>query len=499
MSTATLAKFASELRYEDLPSEVVEQAKCVLEDFIGISLYASRHTPWGVTIAEFVANESNGRGPSTVIGWGTKATASRAALANGTMALGFEYDDIHMGSATHPHSAVVSAALAIGEEKRISGRDLVAAIVAGYEVMGRVGLASGKSVGLGTMGRGLYPTQIYGVFGAAAAAGRILGLDADRMCMALGLAGEQAGGTTQSHAEGAWSRRWHGGKAAENGITAAGLAHAGFVGPKQILEGQFGLYRAFALDFDAARLTEGLGRSWEIMDVWLKAHACCGGWHSAIDSLLEMRATHAIAPDDVLQIHVRLREISPLQARKDFSTIVQAQFSAPFCLAVAMLNGRAGPGEFTPATIVDPIITRYAIDRVEATFDDELEKRGQALRTMPSRVTIRLNDGREFENEAIFPKGHPQNPRTLQETRAKFDELAGAVLTGAQADQLNAAIRNVEKIEDVSALASLLCRGGSGVAAADAHGGTTAAAADSRMRVAAGQAMQTRLRKAGSP
>lgn len=461
MSTRVLSEYCAALDFNQLPVEVVQQAKKVVTDYVGVCLYVGRNTPWGKVIAQYALDEvQGGKAPATVIGYSGNSTAGKAALANGTMALGIEYEDVHIGSQLHPYAAVVSSALAVAEKEKLSGRELITAIVSGYEVMARTSIASGRYMGRRTLSRGLYPTQVFGVLGAAAVTAKLLGLDAEKTAIALGLAGEQSAGTMQSHAEGVWSRRFHGGKAAENGITAGYLAAKGFIGPSKILEGDFGIYKGLALEFAPQRLTAGLGESYEIMEIMLKVHACCAVWHSTIDAVLQLREEEKIQPDDVEKITGFIRKLIPLHEHFDkfFPTIMAAQYSMPFCVTTALFRGRVTPFEFTDESICDKELLDFATTRVETVFDEHIEEIGveKHTHTHPSRVIMKLKDGREFQREIIFPRGQQRNPQTMEELQAKFMLLARTVLSERQAREVYETICKLEEIEQINLLGDML-------------------------------------------
>lgn len=221
MSTAVLADYAAGLEFSDLPSQVVEQAQYLVRDALGIALFASRDTAWGRMVADFAMQEAP-HGDSTIIGYASKGAASTAAMANGTMMLGFELEDTTPHAHAHIGPPTIAAALAIGERLEASGSDLITALVAGYEVMGRIGRVMGGHLIRG----GFHPTAHLGAFGTATAAAKLHGLEPQGMLNALGIASVQGGGTMQSLNEGAMARRLYGGRPAQSGVVAAELAVA---------------------------------------------------------------------------------------------------------------------------------------------------------------------------------------------------------------------------------------------------------------------------------
>ena len=467
MSTKILADFAASLRYESLPSDVIAKAKSSVRDFLGVALYVSRHTPWGETVASFAVKQGYGAAVATVIGHGKKTVPSRAALANGTFGLGFEFEDFHPWAGLHPESFIVPAALSVAELQKTSGKALITAVVAGHEVVTRARRATDKTLdGVGLMVRGLYPQAIFGGFGAATAAGVILGLSGEQMAIALGLAGEQAGGTMQSHKEGAWTRRMHSGHAAERGVSAALLAAEGYIGPRQIFDGEQNIYKALAMQCDSAKLTYGLGQHWAMSDIGYKSYSCAIGFHSAIDILLELKRELNFSADDVEKVTVYKPGTTPIHLRTDFPTIIAAQYSAPFCIATAILKGRVTPAEFTTEALSEVARLRLAREIVQIVPDQgmasEREKERKAspdalvLQKNPGRVVLRLRDGRVFERRRDYPTGHPMAPMTQQQMIDKFIGLATTVLAIDQAEKINHMCENLERVGDCSELAAML-------------------------------------------
>jgi 2-methylcitrate dehydratase PrpD len=468
MSTKALADFAAGIRYESLPSEVIAKAKASVRDFLGVALYVSYNTPWGQSVASFAVKQGYGASVATIIGHGKMTVPSRAALANGTFGLGFEFEDFHPWAGLHPGSFVVPAALATAEVKKASGKALISAVVAGHEVAPRVRMASNKTLeGEGIMVRGLYPQAIFGSFGAAAAAGVILSLGAEQMAIAFGLAGEQAGGTMQSHKEGAWSRRMHSGHAAERGVSAAFLAAEGFLGPKQIFDGEQNIYKALALrPHDPEKLIYAIGKHWAMMDIGYKSYSCAIGFHSAIDILLELKREIGFRAEDVEKVTVYKPGTTPIHLRTDFPTIIAAQYSAPFCIATAILQGHVRPDDFTTDALRDEQLIRFACDLVEIVPDPtmELEREEErkaspdilVLQKNPGRVILRLRDGRVFERRRDYPTGHPMQPMTDAQLLDKFMGLATTVLTHSRAEEIWQVCENLERVEDCSTLTDLL-------------------------------------------
>ncbi|MBI2862587.1 MAG: MmgE/PrpD family protein [Chloroflexi bacterium] len=458
MSTRELAGFLSRLRYEDLPPEVVQQAKRAVLDFTGVSIFVGAQKPWGQIIADFATSEGSCQSEATVLGYRQRTLASKAALANGTMALGFEYEDLNLVGGGHPYTACLPAALALAERERASGKDLLTAVVVGYEAMARVGLGLGPVLLRPLLNLGFYPPGLNATFGAAAAAGKILKLDESAMCQCIGLAAMQTCGLLQGHAEGAMARRLYGGKGAENGVTAALLAQRGFTGPEQGLEGQFGYLRvltaAAGAEPDIAQLTQGLGSFYQIMNAGFKAYPTNGSLHAPVEALLELRQEYGFHPDDVEEIVAYWHESNPLLRTRHVPSPVTAQYSLLYCLSVALLRGRITVDDFTDEAIKDAEVLRL-MDKVRPEHDPTLLERTGGV-AMGGRVTVRLRDGRELTREVLIAKGYPGNLMNEDEHRRKFDDLVLRVFHREQADEIYRTIKGLEQVSDVNAFTALL-------------------------------------------
>ena len=460
--TLTLAAHCSALEFGDLPTPVVNQAKVALQDCLGVGLFVSMRTPWGQAIRRFALAELAAAGVATIFGSSGMTTPGRAALANGTCAQGFEYEDVHVRSPGHPECCVVPSALAMAELVGASGQELLTAIVAGCEVMVRVGLASGRDLGHPTVARGLFPQPLYGIFGAAASAARILRLDAGQTAMVLGLAGEQAYGTLQSTTEGVWSKRWHTGRVDEAGVNAALLVREGFIGPKRILEGEFGLYATHRLDFDPDPLVRAFRPPFEIMDLWFKHYPCWGVIHGAVDAVLLLRKEDRVEPREVEWLEGAVPRFASTAFLQNHTpeSVMAAQTSLPYCLAAAMVRGKLTPEEFTDEAIQDPEVLEFARTKVRPVLDEELEARRRGRLDFGGRAVVRLKDGRQLMREVNVPRGHPANPMTADEMGVKFTTLATPVLGSAGAQRLYDEIQKIERVECVRDFTRLLRPGG---------------------------------------
>jgi len=286
---------------------------------------------------------------------------------------------------------------------------------------------------------GFHPTQTCGVFGAAITASKLLGLTAAQTLAAVGIAGSMAAGSMEFLAEGAWTKRIHSGLAARNGMEAAMLAAEGFTGPRRMFEGRDGFLHGYSRNPVPERLTAGLGNSYEILHTAVKPHACCRYMQGPIDAVLALVREHAIQPEQVCKIEVAVLEAGwaiiaePRDQKYNPESVVDAQFSMPFGAAVAVIRGAAGLDQFTLEQVRSARF-REMMRKVVLVKDARLEE--TFPREWPARVTIRLQDGQEYEKFIRFPKGDPENPLSWDEMAAKFRSLAGAVLSPERCDEV---------------------------------------------------------------
>ena len=443
MVTRELAEWVAGLRGDDLPAGVVEEAGRAFADFLGECLFVGAMTPWGRGIADFCARDGGGQPEATIIATGERTLAARAALANGTMALGFEYADFGAGSRPYPFA--VTAPLALAEAEHRSGEELALAIVIGYEVMGRVFHATferGKQIPF-------YVPAVYGTIAGAAGCARLLGLDAEHTNLALGLACAFTGGTFQGHEEGAWQRSLNGGMAGERAVTAARLARTGFRATELGLEGIQGFAASFTNgNLEPGTLLDGLGDSWYVTGRWVKRYPMNTTLHAPVEALLAVMRDHDLRHTDIEQIDAAWQKVEPFLAKHRVDTVVSAQASLPFALAVAAVRGKVGVDEFTDETVADPVIQEL-LTRTVVRQDTGLQG------NMPGRVTVRTRDGRELADEVLHPSGSPGNPLTEDEFKAKYMDMAERVLGHEQADELYRRARALRTVGDVAELAPL--------------------------------------------
>jgi 2-methylcitrate dehydratase PrpD len=448
--TERLAAYAGGLRYEDLPAGVVARVKDLILDTLGTLLGGARY-PAGRLVTRYTEGLGES-GPCTVAGSALRVSPVAAAFANATMSHCLEQDDNYNPANAHVANVVLPAALAIGEARGASGRELIASLVAAYDVEGRIGIALDP---VRLYARSFHPSSIDGNFGAAAAAGRMLRLTPAQMVDAFGLAGCQASGLLAWVTEASQlSKAFQIGIASRNGVTAAQLAQLGFTGPPHILEGKHNLFRAFSgLEDDrAAVLTDGLGERFELMRTSLKKYAACRQIHAPLDGLFIIMRGHGVAADDIAEIHTRVA--TSMAGIIDNNEL--PSHNAQYVLAVAAYDGQVAVDQLDGRRLDDPRIAALSA-RVRVSGSDELEKR------FPEQwsgiTTVRTSDGREFTETVYYPTGDPENALSDADLRVKFRMLSRGVVPEPRLDEIETLVAGLDSLDDCAALARCLAAG----------------------------------------
>ncbi|MGU3495391.1 MmgE/PrpD family protein [Xanthobacteraceae bacterium A53D] len=446
--TRTLATFAANLKLADIPAEVVARAERLILDFVGNVARGGAESESSPAIRALVAKAGlDAPGPCTVIGDSSRTYgAAAAALLNGAFGHSLDFDDTHAASSLHPSAPVVSAAFAAADLVKASGADVVAAIIAGYEVCCRLGLALDPTK---HYARGFHPTATAGTFGAAAAAGRVLGFSPEQIANAFGIASSNAAGTLQFLVNGAWTKRYQVGCSAMNGTLAALLTAEGFKGSAEAIEGKHGFLHGYSDGADPAVAVAGLGKTWETMLIGLKPYPSCRYTHAALDGLLALRKTHGLAGNDVEKVEIGLHPNgitltgAPLEEKRRARTVVAGQFSMPFTAAVALDQGSFGWDDYR--RLGDPALDALA-DRVNVSADSRLENRTHPFGAM---LRVTTNKG-VFEQEIPDPSGEPETFPDDAALLRKFTTLAGPVFGAAHAGELGRDILNLSGAAQVS-------------------------------------------------
>ena len=453
----TLAAFTADLAPARVPRSVGAQALRLLLDTVGVTLAAA-----GEDFAKSVqAVARTLGGPPEASLWGSREQVGMAAavLANGTLAHGLDYDDTLEDAIVHTGSCCVTAALAAGEARHASGAEVLAAIVASVEVMAAVG-----SVAPGAFHRrGFHPTALCGSFGAAAAAGRLLGLTRAELVTAFGLCGSQASGIIEYLADGTWTKRLHAGWAAHAGVVAALLAQAGFTSPRTVFEGTHGFYQAFAgAAPDPGRLTAlgaAVGHEWAIERLMFKAYPCGSINQPYMDCAARIRTRPEFDPAAVRDIVCRTAEgpvhrlWEPIAEKRRPTTPYGAKFSLPYCIALVLVDGAAGVEGFSEECTRDPRILGVA-EKVRYVLDPTLPY----PKRFTGHVRVELQDGRVLEETQDAPRGGPEHPLPPEELRAKFRANAVRALPAAQVDWLLARLLAIDRATDVAPIVGGLRR-----------------------------------------
>ena len=437
--TRELVAFLHPLEARDLPAEVLDRARYFLLDYLAVAIRGSREE--SSAAVQRMIQRAGGNGCATIIGTKIRSIPGFAALANGASAHGIEQDDTHSAGSIHLGATMYSAALALAETMPDTPMEaFLAAVVVGYETTARIAMAVQPKEHYAL---GFHPTQTCGVFGAALTASKLLGLTAEQTLAAVGIAGSMAAGSMEFLADGAWTKRIHPGLAAQNGIHAALLAAERFTGPLRILEGRDGFLHAYSRNPVVERLTENLGRSFEILRTAVKPHACCRYMQGPIDAVLDLMRTHNIQPGQIRRIEIAMLEAGwgivaePRDKKYNPESVVDAQFSMPFGAAVAVVDGAAGLDQFTLEKVRSSRV-RELMPKVELVKDARLEE--TFPQEWPARVVIELEGGQRHEKFVRYPKGDPENPLTWDEMAAKFRSLAGPVLSPERCSEIIGAI-----------------------------------------------------------
>lgn len=446
--TEKLASFIVDTSYENLPSVVVEQVKMCMLDFLGVALAGSMTVP-GRIIIDFV-NGVRSHPEATVISSHRKVPCAIASLANGTMAHCLELDDGNRRAMGHPGVVTIPPALATAELYNCDGKDLVTSITIGYDVFARIGSAVNPS----HFERGFHTTGTCGTIAAAAAAGKLLNLDKSEMVNALGLAGTQASGLFEFVSDGSMSKPLHPGVASHGGVLAALLAKKGFTGPRTILEGKRGFFKAMSDFYKPKEVTNQLGKRFRVLDTYFKFHAACRHAHPAIDSALKISKENPINIEEIEKIFVKTYRAA-CEATNIYNpeTILSAKLSTPFSVAIALIKGKAGLDEYSEESIRNKRVLQLS-QRVIVSMDEKLDKLVPEKRG--AIVKIKMKDGTEFEHYSMLPRGEPELPASKEELREKFRNLTREVVKKERIERIIEKIENLEKLTSLSELCSLL-------------------------------------------
>jgi len=450
-----LARWAAGVRFEHLPEDVVASTKLRILDVIGLAL-AGAETDFGRSVHK-AALALSPPGPCRILGFGDGVSAATAAFANGAFSQALEYDDTHNESIVHMSSPAVAAALALAEYTDISGRALITSIAIGNEISCRVGCVSSGELHK----RGFHPTGLFATFGVAYLAGKLLSLDASALAAAAGIAGSFASGLLECWVDGTQTKFLHPGWSAQSGITAALLARAGVTGPAQVFEGRWGLFASHVQDSNAhrdfARITDRLGHHWESRNSSFKPFPAAHVIHPYISTVLRLRSKHNIDLRQIERMECPVAAFivgivcEPTEEKFAPASDSHGRVSLQYSLAEALYHGALGKNAYSPESRANPEILALA-RRVRYYVDPEYPGPGR----FKGAVKIVLKDGREFEELEEYNRGSAENPMTLEELRAKFDENSSGFLSAAERSRLVDQIERLIALQNAKLLIQLI-------------------------------------------
>ena len=452
--TRGIAGFVSGLTYDAIPVEVLARIRLLILDAIGCALYGANLEPSRILRESLCAVDSS----NACAVWGTKLglSAPHAALVNGAQVQGFELDDVHRQGVLHVGAVVLPALIAIAETRPgMSGRDFLTAAVAGYEIGPRVGICMGSEHGV----QGWHTGATAGVFAAAAAAARGLGLNTDRTVHALGIGGTQACGLMAAQ-YGAMVKSMHAGRASQSGFYGAFLAEGGFTGILDVFESEYG---GFCTTFSRSRdrfslpeLTAGLGSVWQTMGVSLKFYSCLGANHTTLDAIRGLQAESPFGADDIQKIIVHGSQSFASRADWKYSGqgVSSAQHNLSYCVATWLLDNDCFVDQFSEAKVADPARAKLA-DKVQVQHEPAITAKGSRFRHMV-RVEVLLNNGKKLARTVETAIGSGKRFGSEADVISKFEKLAIHAVPKAQLEQLRDAILGLDRLPDVTSMAVLL-------------------------------------------
>jgi 2-methylcitrate dehydratase PrpD len=449
----TLAAFAADLSADDIPAPVLERAKYLILDAVGIAL-ASTHFDFAHRSLSALTDLSGGMGDMPVIGLPARLQLRDAILMNGILVHGLDYDDTHAAGVIHATASCFPCSLGVAARVGLSGRDLLAAYLVGVEVGARLGaVAKG-----GFHQVGFHPTGLLGAFACALIAGRLYGLNARQLALAQGITLSVCSGSLEFLQDGAWTKRMHPGWAGVAGVTAASLARHGFVGPREAYEGRFGLYAShlgsLAKNCDFGLATAGLGSTWELAKVSVKPMPACHFTHACADAAVILRDTHGLKPSDIRSVRARVPQevvktvCEPVATKQRPQNSYDAQFSIPYIVATALVHGGFGLQHLEDAALADPEVLALA-----RNVHYEVDPQSPFPKYYSGEVIVMTRDGRELRHREEMNRGASDRPITNADVEKKFMENAALSVSPARAAQIRDLVLSLDKCHDARAFA----------------------------------------------
>ena len=448
--TEKFAEFCEQLKYEDLSPEVIKRTKLLILDTVGIIIRARHDAESTSSLVSAIEKLEMSNGSCQVFSDKKTYSPSAAALLNGTLAHSLDFDDTHAEASLHSSAPILSAALAAAQMNKSSGQELITACVVGYEVQIRLGLAGGASA---HYKKGFHPSATCGIFGAAAAAGFLMGLTKEQYISAFGIALSQSAGSMQFLTDGAWTKRSHVGQAAQNGLSSAIMAGEGFKGPSKAFEGQWGYLHSYASGGNIKKAIDGLGEKFEALNLGVKPYPSCRYSHAAIDGLIELKKELNFSSEDLDDVDIGLSETAlniigyPLNDKQNPKSIVDGQFSMPFCAAVTVKSGGLQWDDYK--NHLNNSDTLSLCNKIKVSPDKDAEECSPEYMSAKVKVVVK---GKKHEKFVKIPKGEPENFMDDAEFISKFQGLTEPYLSKQRVDQLTDLMLKMDKANNVNSI-----------------------------------------------
>ena len=448
--TEKFANFCEELRYEDLPHDVIKRTKLLILDTVGIIIRARHDAESTSSLVSAIERLEMSNGSCQVFSDNKSYSPSAAALLNGTLAHSLDFDDTHAEASLHSSAPILAAALAAAEMNKSSGQQLITACVIGYEIQIRLGLAGGSSA---HYKKGFHPSATCGIFGAAAAAGYLMGLNKDQYISAFGIALSQSAGSMQFLTDGAWTKRSHVGQAAQNGLSCAIMAAEGFKGPSKAFEGKWGYLHSYASGGDMEKAIDGLGKKFETLNLGVKPYPSCRYSHAAIDGIIELKNELGFSTAELDDIDIGLSETAlniigyPLSDKQNPKSVVDGQFSMPFCAAVTVKSGGLKWDDYK--NHLNDSDTLSLCNKIKVSPDKDAEECCPEYMSAKVKVVVK---GKKYEKFVKIPKGEPENFMEDSEFISKFRSLTEPYLSNEKIDQLTGSMLKLDQSNNINSI-----------------------------------------------
>ena len=438
-----LSEFIYNTNYKDIPVEVHRYVKLCILDWLGVVLGGS--TEKSGTIIFNSIKEMGGEKQATILGKGIKTNVLFVALVNGTMSHALDFDDTLTVAAIHPSVCLAPAIMAVGEYKKVNGKDLITAFTVGFEIAARIGIAAGVS----HYYKGFHATSTVGRFGAMAGVAKLLGITPNIIVNAFGITGTQVSGLRQVF--GTMCKPFHAGKAAMDGILSAFLAQKGFDSSDTIFEGEFGLINVYGTETDQQVLFENLGKNYQIVNVAFKPYASALATHSTIEAIKDIKTHDFVTADNVNTIELEMGDLPMSVVNKsDPRHILEGKFSVHHCAALAFIENSVGQDMFTEEKLNDNRIIEFR-KKIKTVLNADYKQ-------FETRIVVTTKDGRLFERFIKIPRGLSENPMTFDDMKEKFKGLVSSDISETNINKIIEAIRHLPELSDIGEIIAL-CNG----------------------------------------